>query len=87
MEYLQVIIPIFIIGLGAAIMFLAGAVYATPKDDPDKTISYLKDRIDILERREHMRILEDREIMLGLMHPEKKKEEPDKRKGTQTKFG
>jgi hypothetical protein len=83
---LQVIIPVAIIILGAVIMFLAGAVYATPAEDPNETIEYLKSRINALETREHLRILEDRELMLELMHGDKKKEAPDKKLPVQTKW-
>lgn len=87
MELIQVIISIVIITIGAAIMFLASAVYATPKDDPNETIIYLKQRVDLLEIREHMRMLEDREIMMGLMHnTDKKKDTTDKKSAGQTKW-
>jgi hypothetical protein len=67
-------------------MFLAGAVYATPADDPNETIQYLKSRINALETREHMRILEDRELMLEMMHTDKKKDPNDKKTPVQTKW-
>jgi len=81
---LQVIIPIVIIILGAVIMFLAGAVYATPEDDPNETIEYLKARVNTLETREHLRMLEDRELLLELMHPDSKS--TDKKLPVQTKW-
>lgn len=84
---LQVIIPGISIVIGGSIMFLAGAVYVTPEKDPDETITYLKQRVDVLERREHMRMLEDRELMLELMHhTDKKKDTADKKLPVQTKW-
>lgn len=88
---LDAIIPIFILMLGAVIMFLAGAVYATPKDDPNVVIEYLKDRIKLLEHREHLRAIEDRELIMELMHGDKNKEgvtdkDKDKKMPVQTKW-
>jgi hypothetical protein len=83
-DLLQVAIPICILTLVSVIMFLAGAVYATPENDPDETIEYLKARVNTLETREHLRMLEDRELLLELMHPDSKF--PDKKLPVQTKW-
>jgi hypothetical protein len=83
----QYIILTLVSGLLGLISFLLGAFYATPSEDPEVTISYLKDRVNLLETRENMRVLEDRELMLSLISQNKDHiEDADKKKPIQTKF-
>jgi len=90
MDALQFIILTFIGWCAGMISFFAGCVWATPEDNPNETIEYLKHRVDILETREHMRMLDDRDIILSMTNQankHKNADEPEKKKGQQTKWG
>ncbi len=60
----SMIVLIIISACMELIAFLLGVLCVIPENDPESEIDYLKKRINILEEREHMRILEEHEVAM-----------------------